>query len=154
MARVLKPPAPLPAGTTEPVLFLAGSIEMGHAADWQTRVQDALAEADVCILNPRRDDWDASWEQTIDNPQFRGQVEWELGGLERADVIAFYFAPDTKAPITLMELGLCARTGKAIVACPDGYWRKGNVDVVCRRYGVAQVADLDALIASLGERFC
>ena len=88
---------------------------------------------------------DATWPQSIDFAPFREQVEWELEAQEKADLLVFYFAPDTKAPITLLELGLAARR-RAIVCCPDGYWRKGNVDVVCRRYGIAQVSSLEALI--------
>ena len=125
----------------QPVIFLAGSIDMGSAIDWQ----------DVTILNPRRDDWDSSWEQTIEHPQFREQVEWELKGLERADKILMYFAPGTKAPITLLEMGLFARShpDKLIVCCPEGFWRKGNVDIVCKMYGVRQVDTLDELIKAV-----
>ena len=127
-------------------MFLAGSIEMGLAERWQDRFEAALSQVDVTILNPRRAAWDTSWAQSIDNPEFRAQVEWELAAQERASLIAMYFAPATKAPITLLELGLFARSGRLVVCCPDGYWRKGNVEVVCARYGVPLVADLEALI--------
>jgi uncharacterized Ntn-hydrolase superfamily protein len=150
--RVLKPPAPLdvPAGT--PAVFLAGSIEMGTADDWQDRLAAALADQPVLILNPRRDAWDASWRQSIDEPRFRGQVEWELDGLDRADLIAMWFAPETRAPITLLELGLHARGGKLVVGCPDGYWRKGNIEVVCARHQVSLVGDWDGFVAGVRGR--
>jgi hypothetical protein len=77
------------------VVFLAGSIEMGGADDWQARLTAALGPQDVIVLNPRCDEWDVSWRQSIDEPKFREQVEWELDGLERADLIAMWFAPDT-----------------------------------------------------------
>jgi hypothetical protein len=130
-------------------MFLAGSIEMGTADDWQQSLVDALGERDVTILNPRRDAWDASWVQSIDEPKFRDQVEWELDGLDRADLVAMWFAPDTKAPITLLELGLTARAGKLVVGCPDGYWRKGNVEVVCARFGVPLASDWAAFVATV-----
>lgn len=133
MARILKPPSPLSLNDPTPSVFLAGSIEMGTAEDWQTQVQRSLSDLDVLILNPRRDEWDASWEQSINNPAFREQVEWELVGLERATVVAMYFAPATKAPVTLLELGLSARADRLLVCCPQGYWRRGNVEVVGRR---------------------
>lgn len=135
-------------------LFLAGSIEMGTASEWQKEIVTALADRDVVLLNPRRADWDSSWQQSIDHPQFREQVEWELSALDAADVIAFYFDPATKAPVTLMELGLHAATQpeRLVVCCPEGYWRKGNVDIVCARYGVARVDNLAALIAALQSR--
>lgn len=149
--KVLKPPSPpaLPAGAR--VIFLAGSIEMGTAADWQTALVAALGDRDVVVLNPRRDAWDASWRQSIEEPQFRGQVEWELDGLERADVIAMWFAPDTKAPITLLELGLHARGGKLVVGCPDGYWRKGNVEVVCARHGIPLAGDWASFVSAVAR---
>ena len=103
----------------------------------------------MTILNPRRDEWDASWEQSIDNPLFRGQVEWELEGLERASVVAMYFAPATQAPITLMELGLLARSGRLVVCCPHGFWRRGNIEVVCARYGVALKAGLPEMVQAV-----
>lgn len=130
-------------------IFLAGSIEMGLAENWQERVVGALGALDILVLNPRRAHWDASWEQSIDNPQFREQVEWELDALHAADMVAMYFVPETKSPITLLELGLHAASvpEKLIVCCPKGFWRKGNVDVVCKRYGVRQAESLEALIS-------
>jgi hypothetical protein len=152
MARVLKPPAPIVLDPGERSVFLAGSIDLGLAEDWQARFEQALTDLDAVILNPRRDAWDATWDQSIQNLNFRGQVEWELEGQERADVIAFYFAPTTKAPVTLLELGLAARSGKAVVCCPEGFWRRGNVEVVCARYGVAMVNGLGELIEAVRGR--
>ena len=127
-------------------VFLAGSIEMGTAEKWQEKVVSALTEYNVAVYNPRRNDWDSSWTQSIDNAQFREQVEWELSAMNESDIIAMHFDPATKSPITLLELGLHARSGKLIVCCPEGYWRKGNVDVVCARYNVEQVPSIDGLI--------
>jgi hypothetical protein len=90
--------------------------------------------------------------QSIDNLQFRGQVEWELAGMERASVVAMYFAPQTKAPITLLELGLCAQSGKLLACCPEGFWRRGNVEVVCDRFGVPLVNELGELIRLIRSR--
>ncbi len=111
MAQILKPPAVLRRDESLPSIFLAGSIEMGQAEDWQTSLENSLQDQNCVILNPRREEWDASWEQSINNPPFREQVEWELDAQERAGFIAMYFAPDTRAPITLLDLGLAARSG-------------------------------------------
>jgi hypothetical protein len=152
VARVIKPPAPLLLDGPMPSVFLAGSIEMGSAEDWQARFERSLSDLDVLILNPRRDEWDASWEQSITNPLFREQVEWELAGLEQADVVAMYFAPATKAPVTLLELGLCARDDRLLVCCPAGYWRRGNVEIVCRRNRLPLLDSLPALEAETRRR--
>lgn len=154
MATVLKPPTLLSHITTSRTVFLAGSIEMGAAEDWQTYVTTALQPIpDLTILNPRRDEWDASWEQSIDNPIFRKQVEWELDAQDLATVIMMYFAPTTKAPITLLEFGLFAASDKLVVCCPDGYWRKGNIEVVCDRYEIPLVNALDELLEAAQRRF-
>lgn len=138
--------APEPIRIANKAVFLAGSIEMGKAEDWQTKVTNALSELNVTILNPRRDDWDSSWTQEIENDQFREQVQWELSAMEQADLILMYFDKDTKSPITLMELGLHAQSDKLVVCCPKGFWRKGNVDIVCKRYGIQTVDNIDQLI--------
>ena len=130
-------------------VFLAGSIEMGKAENWQQRMVRELEEDNYIFYNPRRDDWDSTWEQKIENDQFREQVEWELKGQERADLIVMYFDPDTQSPISLLELGLFAQTKKMLVCCPTGYWKKGNVDIVCRRYGIEQAESLEQLIHQL-----
>jgi hypothetical protein len=126
--------------------FLAGSIEMGKAEPWQDRIVKEMADSDVTFFNPRRDDWDSSWEQKIENKQFNEQVNWELDALEEADFILMYFDPNTKSPISLLELGLHAKSIKMIVCCPEGFWRKGNVDIVCSRYNVQQVQNIEELI--------
>ena len=146
MAKIIKPPEKIVITDGVPTIFLAGSIEMGHGENWQLVFERELEESRVTVLNPRREEWDASWLQSIDNPQFRGQVEWELEGLEKADIIAIYFVPETRSPITLLELGLFAQSKKLIVCCPDGYWRKGNVDIVCRRYSIATADSLEGLV--------
>lgn len=153
--QVLEAPTPLASVAADAsVVFLAGSIEQGEAPDWQAQLCGQLSELPLVMLNPRRASWDASWIQSLTNPRFVEQVEWELAGLERADLVVMYFAPTTRAPITLLELGLVAHRGgeRVVVCCPEGYWRKGNVDVVCRRYGVAQVATLEELAEAIRAR--
>jgi len=147
--QIIKPPTLLDWRNIErPAIFLAGSIEQGAADDWQTEISESIKK-DIeygAILNPRRDDWDTSWKQELYSNIFRSQVEWELEAMERCDFIIIYFAPGTKSPISLMELGLFAKDShKLIVCCPNGFWRKGNVDVVCRRYQIRQVPTLDEL---------
>ena len=128
-----------------PLFFLAGSIEMGKAVEWQAQLEEAL-DLQAVVLNPRRLDWDSSWKQDISDRQFKKQVVWELEALELATYILMYFDPATKSPISLLELGLHARSSKLVVCCPEGFWRKGNVDIVCQRYNVWQVQTLDALV--------
>lgn len=144
---VIKAPEPLRIPGRS--VFLAGSIDMGKAVNWQQQVTDALLGMDITILNPRRDDFDPSLVQSITNPPFVEQVEWELDALEKADVIAVYFDPKGMAPITLMELGLHARAKKLVVCCPDGYWRQANVEIVCRKYRIPFTRSMDTMIQTV-----
>jgi hypothetical protein len=131
-------------------VFLAGSIEMGKAEDWQSMIPGLFKNrGNLTFFNPRRDDWDSSWEQKESNPEFNKQVNWELDHLEKADLIFMYFSPETTSPISLLELGLYADSDKIIVCCPDGFYRKGNVDIVCAVYDIPVYNTLDAAIGRL-----
>jgi len=135
-------------------VFLAGSIEMGKAELWTHRVTEQFPY-DVVFYNPRRDDWDSSWVQDINNPNFYEQVSWEMDMLDISDVIFMYFDPATKSPISLLELGIyserCryAHDMKMIVCCPEGFWRKGNVDIVCRKQGIPVFDNMETAIIEL-----
>ncbi len=130
-------------------IFLAGSIEMGKAEEWQKKIVESVPNKPYIFFNPRRDDWDSSWEQVKTDKDFRQQVEWELEALEVADYIIMYFDPETQSPISLAELGLHARDGKLLVVCPEGFWKKGNVDIMCEFYKIRQIESIDSLIEIL-----
>lgn len=150
--KTIKPPHSLSIIENNFSVFLAGSIEMGVAENWQEIISKELEPINSgYILNPRRDDWDSSWEQVIENPEFSLQVNWELEALEKASMIVFYFSPETKSPISMLELGLFAQSKKVVVCCPQGFWRKGNIDVVCKRYQIKQVNTLNELINEIKQ---
>ena len=136
----------------KPSIFLGGTIDMGNSVDWQqdtiqqiTRVRPLVYN----IFNPRRKDWDSSWEQKFENPQFYQQVNWELNALEQADIILIYFKAGSQSPISLLELGLYARSGKLSVVCEEGFWRKGNVDIVCDKYAIPMFESIKDWVVTL-----
>jgi hypothetical protein len=148
MALVLKPGmVGYEDSILNPTIFLAGSIEMGAAEDWQKTIERTFEDENVTFFNPRRDDWDSSWSQT--GEQFNTQVNWELNALDESDIIFMYFSPETKSPISLLELGLYSSERKMIVVCPDGFWRKGNVSVVCTRYSIPMFNTIEEGIFAL-----
>lgn len=134
-------------------VFLAGTIDMGNSENWQEKLINKLKEQTKGVLfaksyhiyNPRRTDWDSSWVQTFENPQFFQQVTWELDAMEKADYIIMNFLPDSKSPITLLELGLFAESGKLFVICPDEYYRSGNVQIVCNKYNIPLYKSIEEL---------
>jgi len=140
---------------TSPSIFLAGTIDMGNSIDWQQHSINTIESFDIegklTIYNPRRADWDSSWIQEITDPQFNEQVNWELDMLEQADIILLYFQKDSSSPISMLELGLFAKHKKILVCCEQGFWRKGNIDIVCQRNGINMYTALDEMLIDLKE---
>ena len=130
-------------------IFLAGSIEMGLAEDWQVKTAEIFNDYDLTFLNPRRDNWDSNLPQKKMNDEFSYQVNWEMDNLNECDIIFMNILPDTKSPITLLELGLHADSKKIIVCCPDGFWRKGNVEIVCSRFNIPLYNNFEEAIEKL-----
>jgi hypothetical protein len=62
------------------------------------------------------------------------------------------FDPKTMSPISLLELGLQSKSNKMVVMCPEGFWRKGNVDIVCEKYNIKQVKNIDELVEYIYEK--
>lgn len=147
MANVYYAPEKTPRNDC-PSLFLAGSIDMGLAEDWQSKLCAELSSLDLDIYNPRRKDFDPTWDQSIEDPLFREQVEWELSHIDSANIVVFYFDPNGKSPVTLLELGLASRVKQKIAVCsPKGFWRRGNVEVFCKRYKIPLFDDIDSLVS-------
>lgn len=130
-------------------IFLAGSNEMGAATEWRDNLVSELKEYDVTIFNPRQDNWDPDIKQTIIDSRFNKHVNWELDALDKASLIVFYFDPNTKSPVTLLELGLFANKGNVIVCCPDMFWQKGIAEIVCKRHSIKFEHTFENLVSQI-----
>lgn len=113
-------------------VFLAGTIDNGDSVDWQKEVIDGLSKTDITIYNPRRYDFP---EHPKDEDVIN-QIRWEQVHLDDADKIVMVFKEGSMSPVTLLELGLYATSGKLIVFCTTGYWRWHNVFETCRKYNI------------------
>lgn len=129
-------------------VFLAGTIDMGSGVDWQKDVAELFEKApgNWVLFNPRQEFWDPDRENEMDY-----QVNWELSHLEDADYILMNFLPGSKSPITLLELGLFARSWKLYVVCTEGFYRYDNVRITCSKYGVPVYASLTEAIEAIVE---
>lgn len=116
-------------------IFLAGTIDDGHSTDWQREVVEELKDTDVEIFNPRRYDFP---EYPKPEDVIR-QIQWEQKHLDEADHIIMVFKDDSKSPITLLELGLYANSGKLTVYCTDKFYRYWNVQETCKKYNIPLV---------------
>lgn len=134
-------------------IFLGGTIDMGNSHNWQEdtiKLIESFRPKQYNIFNPRRLDWDSSWEQSFESPQFYQQVNWELDALETADYVLIYFEADSQSPISLLELGLMtANADKVCVVCEDGYFRKGNVEIICNRYDIQMYENIREWVRKL-----
>lgn len=147
-AYMLKPHQELPVRDTSGFtkVFLAGTIDMGNSRDWQSSMLEYFAAKDgrYLLFNPRQDSWNAEAEGEMDY-----QVNWELRHLEEADIIIMYIIGTSKSPVTLLEMGLHARSRKLIVACEKDYYRYDNVRITCGFYGIPLYNSLDQLLEVL-----
>ncbi|KAF2962686.1 hypothetical protein GQX73_g10888 [Xylaria multiplex] len=127
-------------------VFLAGTTTSVGNVDWRQKLSDALRDHPITIFNPNRPDWDSTWREDVDFKPYREQVEWELKKQEKADLVIVYFHPATLAPISLLEFGLSARIpGKVVAIAPQGYAKRGNVQLVCEKYGIDFLENIDNL---------
>jgi hypothetical protein len=84
-------------------------------------VIEKLSDKPIRFLNPRRDDWDSTWADKSD--KLVEQIVWNYQQW-KWHIIIMYFDPNTKSPISLLELGLNAREQKLVVLCPEGCGKK------------------------------
>ena len=121
-------------------VFLAGTIDMGSAVDWQAEAAELFRSKDgsYLLFNPRQEEWHPERGGEMDY-----QVNWELEHLESADYILMNFLPGSLSPISLLELGLHAKGGKLFVVCTPGYARFDNVRITCARYDIPLYSSLE-----------
>lgn len=151
--RELNPDHGLNTSPTDVRVFLAGTIDLGASEDWQRSFIShirAATDTAVTVLNPRRDTWFGT--PTLNNPEFAKQVTWEMDALELADIIVMRILGSSESPITMLELGLHARSGKLVVFCDETFYRFGNIAAVCDRYGIMRVPTYDALMSEVLSR--
>ena len=141
---MLRPHEELPAEVAEDKsftkIFLAGTIDMGNSVDWQTMLYEEfqMMNGKYILFNPRQENWDASRLGEMDY-----QVNWELEHLEKSDMIIMYILGSSKSPISLLEMGLHARSGKMYVICEEDFYRFDNVRITCSFYDVPLFTSLD-----------
>lgn len=151
-------PEPITSNQYLPHLFLGGSIDNGKASKWQDfalrHIRSSNDSDQIIVLNPRRLNWNPHVVQEAADPVLQEQVTWELDAMERSDVILLWLEAGSMSPITLLELGLAAGQNhagllnKALVGCQPGFWRRGNVEIVCKRYRIPFVDTLEELLVN------
>lgn len=157
LATIVNAPTPHSPKPNEKSVFLAGTIDYDAVKEgrstWQERMIASLLHLPITIYNPNRPDWDDTWKEDILDPQFLEQTTWELDMMERATVITLCIHDaKAKAPISLLELGLGAASGKMLVVCPEGFWKRGNIQVVCQRFGISMLNNEQDLMIAVEKK--
>lgn len=149
----IKPPLKYEEYDQKTWIFLAGTIDMGDSENWQESVEYYFKDNnDIIIFNPRRDDWDSTWIQRIDNPHFKQQVIWENEYMNECDIIIFNFLPGSKSPVTMLELGLHIKDN-IVVCCPDDFYRSGNIHIICELYNIPLFKNMEELLNNISEKY-
>lgn len=91
-------------------IYLGGSYDNSPSGNWQ---EDAIQyfknvyhlenyTRPICILNPRRDEWNPDWER-LGDPNLIVQTNWEMDAAYRADCI-YNFLGNSKSGTGLLQL--------------------------------------------------
>jgi hypothetical protein len=128
-------------------VFLAGGIS--DTENWQVEMMRQLEGHNFTVLNPRRKKFAMG-----DTEEGQRQIDWEWRYLQRADLVAFWFPPQTLCPIALFELGACCASNKPLVVGSDlAYARRFDLEVQLslRRPEVALHASIEAVVNEIAR---
>jgi len=143
--RVIVAPEPL-VDIKGPTVFLAGGIT--GCPDWQSQVIDRLSDLDICVFNPRRQNFDVN-----DKSVSASQISWEYCALRVATIVSFWFCKETIQPIALYELGAALMRNEyegqiVLVGVDPEYVRK--FDVIAQTNIVSPTCD-SLIVPTLDE---
>ena len=88
-------------------VFLGGTIDSGNSEDWQKEIcKEFIDNKEYVIFNPRRDEWPNDGSSEVIK-----QIKWEHKRMDESDIIVMNILPDSKSPISLMEIGMYNESG-------------------------------------------
>jgi len=132
----------------QPHVFLSGPL-----GPWRDKVI-AETKANVVFLDPVRPDWDFSWKSDTSDARFVKQSEWEINAILRHTAIFLCYLPaGAQAPISMVELGMASGSAvpHVVVACEDGFFKKGYVNVLVQNRNGRVFDTLDEAVAFIRQ---
>ena len=135
----------LPNKPNSKSVFLAGTIDNGDSLNWQNKTIIELMNLginDIEIYNPRREHWNPNPSKE----EMECQIKWEQEYLDKADFIAMVLLDDSKSSISLLVLGLYAKSNKLMVFCTPDFYRWDNVRLTCEKYNIQLVESTHPLV--------
>ncbi|KAF7945938.1 uncharacterized protein EAE97_004976 [Botrytis byssoidea] len=169
-----------PHNLPHPVIFLSGTTNYNKdESRWQEVLTDRLLArsrststdnknatnelssfAPVTIIDPFNPAWDSTWREDPSDDRFVTQVNFELEGLELADIVVVgLIGADVRAGkigaggTALVELGTALKKkGQKVIVCVEkGFWKEGYVKVLCERFGVQCLDSWSMVETIVGE---
>jgi hypothetical protein len=67
-------------------------------------------------------------------------------------MITLFFQPNIIFPISLMELDLYTKNKKLIICYFEGFWRKGNIQIVCKIFRISFIEIKEKLTELIKKR--
>jgi len=129
------------------LLFLAGSIDLELPGNWRKSVTSALEDY-FNFFDPTTLKYnsmkDAEWEE---------HIKWELEAMKSSDLVLINFLENSASPISLVELGLNTMNNKLIVVCPDNFYKRKYIQVLCEYYSTPIFSALNTALAYIVEKF-
>ncbi|KAF2270342.1 hypothetical protein CC78DRAFT_451341, partial [Lojkania enalia] len=93
-----------------------------------------LSDLSITIFDQRSSDWHQTQRLGNSHTSSKKYLSWKLACLEEADVIALYLQPVLISSSDMLELRIYSSSGKLVVCCPEGLWRRGDVEIVCQDF--------------------
>lgn len=106
-------------------IFLAGTM-----SEWREELGKYLDQKGYEVFDPTCD------------LEFTQQTTWEFSALAAASRILFYFDKSSMSPVSMMELGLYADSGKVVVVCHPEFPKAQNVHFICQQFDIPLFDDL------------
>ncbi len=135
-----------------PSVYLSGPVEPGRSESWQLKMIRHLEHLPVTIFDPRGDHLDAMQEAGLEDVNSAAQIRWQNENLERADVVAAYFGPNSAPSSAFLEVGLTATTNKLIIGCPPSFQLFGRLKIVCEHHNVLLVDTFEELAEKVADK--
>ncbi|CAM1372061.1 nucleoside 2-deoxyribosyltransferase domain-containing protein [Tenacibaculum xiamenense] len=133
---------PLQANSKK-LVFLAGSMCIDKEDDWRKNVIKNFANV-FDFIDPTNEN-----HNLLNDSQMEHHINWELEGLELSDIILMNLLPESKSPISMVELGLYARSNKLIICCPENFYQYRYIKTLAKKYNVALFTELEKGIQHL-----
>ncbi len=126
-----------PQANSKKLVFLAGSMCIDKEDNWRKNVIKNYAN-DFDFIDPTNEN-----HNLLNDSLMKKHINWELEGLELSDIIFMNLLPESKSPISMVELGLYARSNKLIICCPENFYQYRYINALAKKYNVTLFSELD-----------